>query len=145
MKPSGSTSRPIGYWLKRADELLTQRTAAAQQANGLVRTEWQILNLLHEWKSAPLARLEEEMSPFVDAGDLADQLQRLQDRRLIDTSASMNYRLASEGERLHAAALAQQKQVREQAMKGISPDDYQKAVSVLEKLVANLESQAKPS
>jgi DNA-binding MarR family transcriptional regulator len=139
MKPTASNPRPIGLLLKRADALLTARIDAAQRANGLTRSEWQVLNLLHEWKSAPLLRLEEDMQAFLDGDELGERLQSLQQRGLVDTGASGNVRLTGAGEHLHAVALAQQKQVREQATKGISADEYQKAIGVLERLVANLE------
>jgi hypothetical protein len=40
--------RPIGYWLKRADNLRTERINRAQTENGVSRSEWQVLNILKE-------------------------------------------------------------------------------------------------
>jgi hypothetical protein len=48
MSESKQRHLPSGYWLKRADELLAVRIDKAQQANGLSRREWQILNVLWE-------------------------------------------------------------------------------------------------
>ena len=64
---------PIGLLLKCANEQLTASIDAAQRANELTRSEWQVLNLRHEWESAPLLRLEEEMQPFLDGTELGDR------------------------------------------------------------------------
>jgi hypothetical protein len=39
---------PIGYWLERADELLTARIDEAQRENGPTRLSWQVINVVHE-------------------------------------------------------------------------------------------------
>jgi hypothetical protein len=48
---AASPHRPIGYWLKEADRLITERVNAVQAANGVTRTQWQVLNMLHEGDS----------------------------------------------------------------------------------------------
>jgi hypothetical protein len=37
--------RPIGYWLKRTDELLTERLGDVFAGDGLTRVHWQVLNV----------------------------------------------------------------------------------------------------
>lgn len=131
--------RPIGYWLKRADALLTTRIDEAQQALGLTRTDWQVLNALHGTGSATIEQLGEPMRPFADPRRLSEVLEVLSKRGLLDGDATAGWRLSDSGQRLHQEALARQKQVREKAMSGIERADYAVAVQFLERLASNLE------
>ena len=76
MEPSGLNPSPIGLLLKCANEQPTASIDSARRANELTRSEWHVLNLRHEWESAPLLRLEEEMQPFLDATELEDRCSR---------------------------------------------------------------------
>jgi DNA-binding MarR family transcriptional regulator len=131
---------PIGYWLKRADEVLTGRINEAQRANGLSRTEWQILNVLYEVGSATDEQLATPMRPFADVTSLREAVTGLGQRGLIagNGSADDRYVLTTQGQRTHEAALALQKEVRQQAIKGISGADYATAIRVLQQIVENL-------
>lgn len=134
---------PIGYWLKRADEVLTGRINEAQLANGLRRTDWQILNVLYEVGSATEEQLATPMRPFADVTVLREAVMGLTQRGLVDGdgSAGKNYILTQQGQRTHASALALQKEVRDRAIKGISEADYTTAVRVLQQIVENLDGE----
>lgn len=131
---------PIGYWLKKADEVITARINAAQQTNGLSRTDWQVLNFLHQVGSVNLEKLAEPMRPFADVSALADVVFRLTARGLIEEegTATIDYRLTDQGRRMHETALILQKEVRQQAIYGVSEVDYTTTVRVLQQLVENL-------
>lgn len=133
---------PIGYWLKKADEALTTRINEAQQANGLTRTDWQVLNLLHEVAMATREQLADTLQPFVDADALGTLIERLVRRGLVEGegSATAGYRLTDQGRRVHEAALMTQKEVRRQAVQGVSEADYATTIRVLQRLVENLTS-----
>lgn len=132
---------PIGYWLKKADEVLTTRINEAQQANGLSRTEWQLLNVLHEVRLATREQLAAPLRPFADAAALGDAVLRLAQRGLIegDGSGASQYQLTRLGTEIHEAALPLQKEVRQRAVHGISQSDYTTAVRVLQQLVKNVD------
>jgi hypothetical protein len=68
---------PIGYWLKRADNLLTEQINKAQAAHGVSRSDWQALNKLNERGSASKERILESMRTFVDAPSLDEIITRL--------------------------------------------------------------------
>ena len=134
---------PIGYWLKRADEVLTKRINEAQRANGLSRTEWQILNVLSEVGSATDEQLEAPLRPFADITSLRELISGLQQRGLVSGkgTADDRYALTTHGQQTHEAALALQKEVRRQAMKDISEEDYATTVHVLQRIVENLSGE----
>jgi DNA-binding MarR family transcriptional regulator len=137
---------PIGYWLKRADEVLTAGINEAQRVNGLTRTEWQILNVLHESGPAREEQIATALQPFAGAASLGRTLSGLRERGLVAGSGTPGepYELTAEGRRTHEAALALQKEVRQRAVRGISEEEYATTVRVLQQIVENL-GNADPS
>ncbi|HEX7034036.1 MAG TPA: hypothetical protein VF172_13640 [Nitrososphaera sp.] len=135
---------PIGYWIKRADEVLNASIDKAQQENGLGRTDWQILNSLHELGSATTDDLANLMAPFADLLSLKARLANLSQRGLVtgEGSAADKYVLSGSGQQVYGAALALQKQFRQQAIKGVSEEEYEITVRVLQRIVENLTSMA---
>ena len=135
---------PIGYWLKQADELLTRRINEAQRANGLNRTDWQILNVLQEAGSATDEQLATSLQPFASAAALREAVAALSQRGLVagHGSADDGYTLTMQGERIYETALASQKEVRQRSMKGISEVDYATTVRVLQLIVENLRDES---
>lgn len=138
---------PIGYWVKQADAVLTERIDRAQQANGLTRTDWQVLNLLHELGAATRDEIERPLAPFADPGSVRRVVAGLGARGLVDGDGSSGtpFLLTTAGREQHAAALAVQKEIRERAVQGISEADYLTTVRVLQQIVGNLTTPAGPS
>ena len=130
---------PIGYWLKRADELLTKRIDDAQRANGLTRLGWQLLNVVRDEHPARRDDLVNTLRPFADAAAVDAAVGELTARDLIAGSPSAGFALTSAGSELYEQALAAQILIRQQAVAGISDADYAATVGVLQRLVENLE------
>ena len=133
---------PIGYWLKKADQLLTQCIDDAQHTNHLARTEWQVLNALYDAGTSTESDIAQVMQPFIDIDGLRHILHDLADRNLVETISpdGPKLRLTEHGTSLHAKAMSMQKSIREKAMDGISQDDYTTTVRVLQRIAANLSS-----
>jgi DNA-binding MarR family transcriptional regulator len=137
---SGPKKRaPLGYWLKRADELLTKRIDEAQRSNGLTRLEWQVLNVIHDKGTARREDLVDALRPFADAATIDSVVLALVAREIVSGSAAAVFTLTKAGLELFEKALAAQLVLRQQAMTGISDEEYSVVVNVLERLVANLE------
>lgn len=134
---------PIGYWLKRADQVLTDRINEAQRAHGLSRTQWQILNVLAELGSATEEQLASPLRPFADRTALRELIAGLQQRGLVSGKGALDdrYVLTMQGHQTHEAALALQQAVRRQAMQAISAADYATTVQVLQRIVENLSGE----
>ncbi|MGE3274782.1 MAG: MarR family winged helix-turn-helix transcriptional regulator [Vicinamibacterales bacterium] len=143
MGASKEPPRPIGYWLKRADEVITRHINATQAGHGISREEWQVLNTVHETGGVSRARLTEGMRPFVDAHGVDAILARLEGRGWIACRAAeagaVSIHVLPEGRRAHEAIHADQVEVRRRAMDGVSEGDYQTVIRVLQRLVSNLE------
>jgi DNA-binding MarR family transcriptional regulator len=136
---------PIGYWLKRADNLLTEQINKGQAANGVSRFEWQVLNRLHETGSASETQLFEIMRTFVDAPNLDEIISRLTERGWVEQSEdskhdALAYQLTADGQRQHGVIVGTQKDVRQRAMQGISAEEYAATIRILQRIVHNLEA-----
>jgi aminoglycoside 6'-N-acetyltransferase len=130
---------PIGYWIKKADELLTARIDAAQQANGLTRLGWQALNMIQELAAPSHEEITKTLRPFADAATVAQTLDGLVDQGLVRRLSAGLLELTAEGAKLHNQAIETQKTVRHRAVEGIDGADYATTVRVLQRLVRNLE------
>jgi len=134
---------PMGYWLKRADTLLTQQIDEAQAANGVSRVEWQVLNMIGDAGSVSKERIFETMLAFVDAPGVDEIVTRLVGRGWAEQSeiskqSTVEFQLTEEGRRQHGVILATQKEVRQRAMQGIGEEEYATVVQVLKRIVNNL-------
>jgi|SRR5262245_5372374 len=134
-----SQQLPIGYWLKRADEVLTARIDEAQRANGLTRLEWQALNVIRGRSRAMTDDIVSALQLFADAGTVGDVLRTMALRDYITGSLETGFELGPSGEELYEVALSTQAAVRQRAMDGISEAEYAGTVNVLRRLVENLE------
>jgi DNA-binding MarR family transcriptional regulator len=133
-----AAGRPIGYWLKRADALLTQRIDEAQRANGLTRLEWQALNVVRDGGSTA-ERVAETLRPFADAELVTLTLAGLVGRHVVQSVGGRTFELTADGHALFARAAETQAEVRARAMNGISESDYATTIATLERLAANLD------
>lgn len=138
---------PIGYWIKKADEALTASINKAQEENDLSRTDWQVLNALQEMATTTREQLAEVLHPFADAATLGEIIDRLVSAGLVEGmgTAGAGYRLTGQGQRVYEAALRVQKEVRQQAVRGISEADYATTVRVLQQIVENLTGERSAS
>ena len=143
MTQGASPKLPIGYWLKQADNLLTEQINKAQVANGVTRFEWQILNRLREIGSASREQLFAILHTFVDAPHFDEIMTRLVARGWVEQSKASKsgveeFQLSEKGRSQHEVIFATQKEVRERAMQGISAEEYATVMRVLQRIVSNL-------
>jgi DNA-binding MarR family transcriptional regulator len=135
----GNKQLPIGYWLKRADELLTKRIDEVQRANGLTSLGWQVLNVVRDKRTAMHDEIADTLRPFADAAAVGDVLTALAGRGLISGSAENRFELTPAGSEFYGSALRAQQAIRQRAVAGISETEYAMTVGVIQRLVDNLE------
>jgi aminoglycoside 6'-N-acetyltransferase len=137
---AASPRLPIGYWIKKADELLTSRIDEAQRQNGLTRLAWQILNMVRDAAAPARNEVAATLRPFARAAVVDETLNALAERGLVRRLPAGLLELTPEGAALHERALESQQTVRSRAVEGIEGADYATTVRVLQRLVRNLES-----
>lgn len=133
-------NKPIGYWLKKADEVLTKGIANLHAQSGITRIEWQILRFLKGHESVARAELFHTLQPFADSASLETIVQRLQKQGVLQEQR-LSVCLTEKGHTLHNACFERQKEFRQQSMDGILEQEYQTTIATLAKLVANLEKK----
>ena len=135
---SAGSERPIGYWLKAADQAITARVDEAQCADGVTRLQWQVLNTIAEATHRTPDQIVAALHMFLDAPTLDTVLTDLRNHGWIAADTSGALSLTEAGRQAHARILARQEEVRRQVMRGISADEYTTALQVLKRIVANL-------
>ena len=137
------TPRPIGFWLKLVDRLIDEQFASTLEEQGVTRRQWQLLNVLTK-EPATVEQLDAAVAPFLSAAtdddpaeSSTEHLAELLDSAWLDATAE-GYALTDRGrgafERLELVVAGQRTQVAE----GITPDQYEQAVAVLERMARNL-------
>lgn len=126
--------KPIGYYLKKADNLLTGSINNIHAELGLTRTGWQILNSIKEGtdKHTILAQL----SGFASAEQLNETFSSLAARGWIVDNSTL--KLTGEGEETFKNCLQKQTVLRQKSMQNITEQEYLQLITTLEKIIDNL-------
>lgn len=142
MAPPATSPRPIGFWLRRADEAITRYSDRALGTLGLTRLQWQVLHSIHEADTATLQSLGESLRNFAEESALQQLLAGFEAEGWLARGASAGtatLTLTEKGRAGYAAALEIQTAVRQRLMDGISAEEYATVLRVLERMVRNLD------
>jgi len=126
---------PIGYYLKKTDNLLTDRINKIHSEWGLTRTEWQLLNAIYE--GVDKSTLLTQLAVFASTEQLIGTITELIKRGLVIETPTL--KLTDEGERTFRNCLQKQTALRQQSMQNISEQEYRQLITTLEKMIDNLE------
>lgn len=132
-----TSKRPIGFWIKSADQALDRMGDAIHEADGFTRRRWQVLSLIVRSEPVSIDALAEQFRPMLDIEEVQAELSVLEDRNIIQTNAGVVSTTAN-GANLHHHLEARQITVREKAMLGIDEADYLAAMRCLSRIVENL-------
>ncbi|NLT52760.1 MAG: hypothetical protein GXX85_17790 [Ignavibacteria bacterium] len=133
---AGINKLPIGYWVKKTDELLTRTFENAHKENKLNKNGWQILNTIIVNKEILPEQLESMMIPLMNEFDFNDLVNELSERNLISLNGC--YKPTEEGIAFHRKILNKQTTIRNAVMKDISQEEYEITVSTLQRIIKNL-------
>lgn len=131
---------PIGYWIKKADEALTNGINKIQSAFGITRTDWQILNSLKNGNGISKDEIISAMHPFAERAVIEKVLTQFKDKLLLDEQDS-KLRLTQKGFEVHRQCFERQMIFRKRSMKGISELEYKTSYLTLKRLVDNIETE----
>jgi DNA-binding MarR family transcriptional regulator len=142
MAPEQSKTQPIGYWLKRADELITLRSNEALQEFGLTRFHWQVFSSIREAGRLNKEQLLVMLKDFLDEARLDQIIADLRAKAWVAYEVDRGgarLGLTRAGEDMYGQVLEQQKQVRSRVMSGISESEYEALIRTLQHIVENLQ------
>jgi DNA-binding PadR family transcriptional regulator len=133
-----TSHRPIGFWLKLLDRSLDDGLGAVLAGAGLTRRQWQVCNVLHN-RSVSVAEVDEAIRPFLD--DQEPSSAPVLDQLVADGWADrdgVRYELTPAGVARFDRVFDQVGEFRRSAVDGITDDEYDVAIRVLERMAGNL-------
>ncbi|MGC9669025.1 MarR family winged helix-turn-helix transcriptional regulator [Planosporangium sp. 12N6] len=131
--------KPFGYWLRYLDHLIEDCFVTALRAHGLSGAHWQVLNLLRAHPAHP-AEIIESMWPFWDDLDVSpDEVLRAVVRRgWVERDRGGRFILTLEGDAALEQLSGKACRIREVLTEGITPDEYDMVVALLQRMADNL-------
>ncbi len=136
-------SRPLGYWLKLVDSLISEQFANSLDEHGVTRRQWQLLNVLSVGPATG-GELTAALAPFFGEAQAEDEPTSPSEHlsELVESGW-----VAEEG---HTFTLTERgavsldrlteivDQMREESSAGITPEEYSTTVGSLKKMAVNL-------
>jgi DNA-binding MarR family transcriptional regulator len=130
--------RPIGWWLRRADDLISGSMDRTLDGAGITRSHWQLMNAVRADEAATRATVQSELRDFLDEQAVDRVVADLDDRGWIEDLGS-TLRLTPEGEEALGDIGREIAGFRERMSNGVSADDYATTMRTLARMVDNLE------
>jgi len=145
------TQQPIGYWVKLVDRLIDGLFATTLEEHGITRRQWQLLNVLSQG-AAGVERLDVEIAPFLTPVNAAvpsttpgahmsslESLTELVESEWLTTDGPL-YTLTDRGRAVVERLTVVIADERTRATVGVSPEQYETAVAVLDTMARNLKN-----
>jgi DNA-binding MarR family transcriptional regulator len=137
-----SKGQPIGYWIKRLDELITEHADGALRDSGLTRIRWQVLNSIYEAGTIERSEVLRALASFADADQLGAIAADFVAKGWLEGRAegdAVQWTLTEAGRRAREEAFRRQSEVRRLVAHGITEQEYATVIDVLSRMVGNLE------
>jgi|SRR5215216_6697804 len=134
--------KPIGYWLKHADNVITEHIDRVLSENGFTRSRWQVLNIVYQAGTITRKALFDTMQNFIHAPQLDEIIEDFVEEGWLvrlGEGDEAQLTLTDAGKANRETVFELQSEVRRQAMKGITEQEYTMVIDVLERMVKNLQ------
>ncbi|XSG76265.1 MarR family winged helix-turn-helix transcriptional regulator [Herpetosiphon llansteffanensis] len=138
--------KPIGYWLKEADQAITACLDRAMAQFGLSRLAWQLLNIVQQQQPVRLDSVSTISAVLADHANLRTTLAALIEHHWLTIVTQQADVLACEltidpaAQARFADVTRLVHQQRAQLMQQITPEAYQTTLNVLAQLIKNAEA-----
>ena len=138
-QPPVGRQLPVGYWLRRVDELLTEHSNAALAERGFTRLRWQLLNSVAEAGTLGREQLHGTLAPFAGPDELDALAAGLAEAGWVVTSqVDGGLTITDAGREERERLLQLQQAVRSRAFAGVSAEEYAALINVLQRVAQNL-------
>jgi hypothetical protein len=129
--------KPIGWYLKEADALITQNFNASLESQGLTRFHWQVLKTISDYGLLSKKGYYLKVNRFITEPELENILLSLLDRGwLSHTGEDFYFTETGKGE--FALIEDIQERNREKMLAGTNPEDYYLTLAFLNQVIQNL-------
>lgn len=122
--PAGS-DRPLGYWLRRVDALISREFDTRLAESGADRRDWMLLNVIdgtYAWARAPRGK----------------RMRRLEERGWIEQNGSGDWTLTDAGREMKDRLGKAVSGIRERVSSAVSPEDYATTIASLQAMAREL-------
>ncbi|MEV7399419.1 MarR family winged helix-turn-helix transcriptional regulator [Streptomyces sp. NPDC091267] len=138
---AGLARQPIGYWSWAAHTATVTHIRAALAEHGLTQPRWWVLNQLADADTTgrPRAEVVALLRGYLDVGDgLEPEIDTLLDQALITQDPGTRLRLTPAGHALRTRAYARVTRASAEIHAGIPPEEYVRALKVLQRMIHNV-------
>lgn len=138
-----NAQRPIGYWLKLVDSLISEQFATSLEEHGVTRRQWQLLNLLgakphtSEELMSALAPFFDEVSPEGEPASPAEHLTELLESGWVAQDGE-SYALTDRGKISLERLTELVEGMRERSSAGVTEEQYETTIATLQRMATNL-------
>jgi DNA-binding MarR family transcriptional regulator len=133
---------PIGYWLKHADNVVTEHIDSVLSENDFTRSRWQVLNIVYQAGTVTRSDVLDTMQTFIDARQLDEIIEEFVEEGWLvkhGEEEGAHLTLTEAGKAQRETIFKLQSEVRRRTMQGITEREYATVIDVLERMVSNLE------
>ena len=131
--------RPIGFWLKLLDRLINEQFEGVLDEHGVTRRQWQVLSLL-DADPATRSELETALAPFLSGDEpepLEEEVAELIASQWVD-QRDEELSLTERGRTSFTRIGGVVERSRQALAQGVSAEEYQHTLEVLERMARNL-------
>lgn len=135
-----AAERPLGYWLKLVDSLISAQFAQTVEEHGVTRRQWQVMNLLAE-SPRTADYIDTALKPFHDEpGDPlpSEQLAELVESGWVELDGDGRHALTARGHTSLESIGAIVGRNRSQVVQDIPEEEYAATLDVLQRMAHNL-------
>ncbi|PSL46072.1 hypothetical protein CLV51_10348 [Chitinophaga niastensis] len=140
MQPQTTNIRPIGWYLKEADNLITGFMNASFEIRGITRFHWQILQNIDTHGSICKNNYYPQVKRFLSEQELEQLLASLLTRNWIQLH-NEDYTFTETGKQEFDQIAILQQRNKEQMLSGTTSEDYINTINFLSTLILNMGGQ----
>lgn len=132
------STRTLAYWLALVDRLVERGFAGALEEHGITRMQWRILTALGDGPATAdqLDAALADLPAYDDDATAAEQLAELVESGWVEAADA--YRLTERGRTAHRHILDAVAELRARVLTGITPEEEQSTIALLERMARNL-------
>jgi DNA-binding MarR family transcriptional regulator len=135
------TEKPIGWYLKEADQQMTTYINEGFRKLDITRFHWMLLRNISERKSVNTQQFYLEVKHYVTEQQFREIVQSLITRGWVAEDDNYNCSFTTVGEVIFQEITEIQQVRTAQIMQGISEDEYAQIINLLSKIIRNTASQ----
>jgi DNA-binding MarR family transcriptional regulator len=141
-RPDVRQTRPFGYWVKHIDQRIEEMGRRVLAEEGLNRRFWQVLNTIASGPIDP-EQLDHAMAPFISDEEptMRPYVDELADRGWVTRTDEGDLTLTGAGRDAHTRAAERMHAARARVVDGLSTDDYDTLMNLLERIAGNLDAE----